>query len=38
MPERYPIEITPPDISRYREGNTGVDYVHTLDSGSPDRA
>jgi predicted deacylase len=35
MPERYPIEITPPDISRYREGNTGVDYVHTLDSGKP---
>jgi predicted deacylase len=35
MPERYPIEISPPDISRYREGNTGVDYVHTLDSGKP---
>jgi predicted deacylase len=35
MPERYPIEIAPPDISRYREGNTGVDYVHTLDSGKP---
>jgi predicted deacylase len=35
MPERYPIEIAPPDISRYREGNTGVDYVHTFDSGKP---
>jgi predicted deacylase len=35
MAERYPIEIAPPDISRYREGNTGVDYVHTFDSGKP---
>jgi demethylmenaquinone methyltransferase/2-methoxy-6-polyprenyl-1,4-benzoquinol methylase len=26
MAER-PIEIAPPDISRYRSGNTGVDYV-----------
>ena len=31
----HPIEITPPDISRYRTGNTGVDYVHVLDSGRP---
>ena len=29
------IEILPPDISRYRAGNTGVDYVHLLDSGRP---
>ena len=29
------IEISPPDISRYREGNAGVDYVHVLDSGKP---
>jgi predicted deacylase len=28
-----PIEISPPDISGYRTGNTGVDYVHVLDSG-----
>ncbi|MCU7370945.1 M14 family metallopeptidase [Paucibacter sp. O1-1] len=27
------IELTPPDISRYRHGNSGVDYVHVLDSG-----
>jgi len=30
-----PIEIQPPDLSRYRAGNTGVDYVHVLDSGRP---
>lgn len=30
-----PIEITPKDLSAYREGNRGVDYVHTLESGRP---
>jgi predicted deacylase len=35
MPERYPIEITPPDLSPYRAGNTGVEYVHVLESGRP---
>ena len=34
MAER-PIEIAPPDLSRYRSGNTGVDYVHAFDSGKP---
>jgi predicted deacylase len=29
----YPVNIEPPDLSPYREGNTGVDYVTTLDSG-----
>jgi predicted deacylase len=29
------IEIPPPDIARHRAGNTGVDYVHVLDSGKP---
>jgi predicted deacylase len=34
VPEpNYPIELTPPDIEPYRAGNTGVDYVTTLDSG-----
>ena len=32
---KYKIEISPPDISPYRKGNTGVDYVHVLDSGKP---
>jgi predicted deacylase len=31
----YPVEITPPDISRWRDGNTGVAYVHRLDATAP---
>ena len=31
--EHYPVNIEAPDISPYRKGNTGVDYVATLDSG-----
>jgi predicted deacylase len=29
----YPVNIEAPDISAYRQGNTGVDYVTTFDSG-----
>lgn len=31
------IELTPPDIKRWRagSGSTGVEYVHTFDSGKP---
>jgi len=29
----YPVNIEAPDISPYRKGNTGLDYVTTLDSG-----
>ena len=29
----YPIELEAPDISAYQKSNTGVDYVHTFDSG-----
>ena len=35
MPEHHPIEISPPDISAYRAGNTGVEYVSVFDSGKP---
>ena len=35
MKNIYPIEISPPDISAYKTGNAGVDYVHVLDSGKP---
>jgi predicted deacylase len=35
MTTPYPIEVTPPDISAYQHGNTGVDYVTTFDSGMP---
>ncbi|MDN7888386.1 succinylglutamate desuccinylase/aspartoacylase family protein [Burkholderia cepacia] len=31
----YPIEVAFPDISRWRAGNTGIDYLHTFDSGRP---
>jgi len=30
-----PIEVTPRDLSRYRAGNTGIDYVHRFESGQP---
>jgi len=35
MPIHPPIELTPPDIEPYREGNTTVDFVHLFDSGVP---
>lgn len=31
--DNYPIELTPPDISPYREGNVGIDYITSFDSG-----
>ncbi len=30
-----PLEVTPRDLSRYRQGNTGIDYVHRFESGRP---
>ena len=30
-----PLEVTPRDLSRYRAGNTGIDYVHRFASGHP---
>ena len=30
-----PVELLPPDISPWRDGGTGVDFVHVLDSGQP---
>ena len=35
MSGHHSIEIFPPDISGYKSGNTGVEYVHVLDSGKP---
>ncbi len=29
------IEVAPPDISRWANGNTGIEYVWTFDSGAP---
>ena len=31
----YNVELTPPDISAYRAGNTGVDYVTTFAASEP---
>ena len=33
MENNYPIELEAPDISAYKRGNTGIDYVHEFDSG-----
>jgi predicted deacylase len=30
-----PVELRAPDITPFRAGNAGVDYVHVLDSGRP---
>ena len=32
---RYNVELVPPDISAYRAGNTGVDYVTTFTASEP---
>ena len=32
---RFPIELTAPVIDAHRKGNTGVDFVHTFESGRP---
>ena len=34
-PEIYPIEVELPDLGAYAEGNTGVPYVYSFDSGVP---
>lgn len=31
--DSYPVEISPPDITAYRTGNTGIEYATTFDSG-----
>lgn len=31
------VELKAPDISRYRDGGAGVEYLHTWDSGVPGR-
>ena len=32
----YPVELEAPDISPYRRGNVGIDYVHSFDSALPE--
>lgn len=31
----YPVELEPPAITGYRQGNTGIEYMTTFDSGKP---
>lgn len=35
IPNEYPVELTPPDISPYRNGNTGIPYIWRFDSNKP---
>lgn len=35
IPNPPDLEVLPRDISAYRKGNTGIDYVHRFDSGQP---
>lgn len=35
MQDSPAIELSPPDIRRWRDGSSGTDYVHVLDSGRP---
>lgn len=30
-----PLEVTPRDLSAYRQGNVGIEYVHQFESGQP---
>lgn len=34
-PPEYPLELAWADLSAYRRGNTGIDHVHSIDSGVP---
>jgi predicted deacylase len=33
--QHFPIELSPREVSPWRLGNTGIDYVHAFDSGRP---
>jgi predicted deacylase len=35
LPDVYPIELDPPDLSPFAAGNSGVPYLYTFDSGEP---
>jgi predicted deacylase len=34
LPQLYPVELTAPDITPYKDGGTGIDYVHRFSSGA----
>ncbi|MEO1115120.1 MAG: succinylglutamate desuccinylase/aspartoacylase family protein [Pseudomonadota bacterium] len=35
IPNEYEVELTPPDLSAYRAGNTGIPYIWRFESGVP---
>jgi predicted deacylase len=35
IPNEHPVELTPPDIRRWAQGNAGVPYLWRFDSGRP---
>lgn len=35
IPNAYPVELSPPDLSAYAPGSHGVPYIWTFDSGVP---
>lgn len=35
LPNPYPVELTPPDISAYASGTHDIPYIWTFDSGQP---
>ena len=35
IPTPSPFEVLPRDLTPYRQGNTGIDYVHRFESGRP---
>lgn len=35
IPNEYQVELAPPDLSAYRNGNTGIPYVWRFESGKP---
>lgn len=35
IPAAYPVDLTPPDITPYGTGNTGIPFVWSFDSGQP---
>ncbi|WP_420414871.1 succinylglutamate desuccinylase [Roseibium sp.] len=34
IPNAYPVELNPPDISPYKSGNSGIPYLWRFDSGT----
>ena len=35
LPNPFPVELTPPDLSAYAKGTDGIPYIWTFDSGLP---